>query len=231
MAVGRVSAAGPDGEPRELLLIRHAEAVKNLLHQRGGSGTALTDEGRRQAARLSAHLDRQGDGELRLAYHDVTHVEETVSSLELERPNVLLQVPDLRGIHLGLIDGLSAAEAERDRPAAVTALDQWKEGRRRVDRLSLPQAEDLHGFERRVRRALAEVLGAGRHVAIVATQSTLIMIHNLFEMGADFDYESYRYVQFPNCGGFCWQVDADGIGRAVADFPRLTDGRRRPAIP
>lgn len=206
----------------ELILIRHAEALKNLARERGGAGTGLTAAGQKQCESLSRALDDLDSEPLVLAYHDIPHVRETLDLIGLNRPCRGFEVAQLVGIHLGAIDGMSVDEAERRYPAAALALERWKAGSIGIDQMSLPGAEKLEDFEYRIRTALTEILGAGSRVAVFGTQSTLIMIQNILTLGDEFAYENYRHVRFPHCGGYRWLLNQ---GVPVSSSPFTIDGR------
>jgi broad specificity phosphatase PhoE len=106
---------------------------------------------------------------------------------------------DLRGLNLGVLAGLSRADAARRAPKAAQRLESWRKGQLRVDHLELPGAEALTSFERRSRRALNSARRASPHIPLlVVTRSTFIMLHYLMAQGASFSYAGYHAFEVGN---------------------------------
>jgi broad specificity phosphatase PhoE len=188
---------------RHLHLVRHAQARKNVEERQGGQGTELTPRGVDQARLIGAYLNEcetRFGHKLTVYSHSVPHVQQTATSISSVRgwPSELDE--DLRGIHLGLLDGLTTEEARRVDPAAIERLEAWRTGTLRVDEVDLPDAESLQRFRCRVASALCRIVDnyEGTCAVIVGTRSTLIMLFNLLKLGNALDYSSYHPYSFPN---------------------------------
>jgi broad specificity phosphatase PhoE len=199
-----------------LHLVRHAEARKNVEDRQGGQGTELTHRGVDQARRISEYLNAYEVAfghKLTVYGHSVPQVQQTAALISSSKgwPSELDE--DLRGIHLGLLDGLTTDEARRVDPVAFERLAAWRRGKLPVNEVSLPGAEDFQRFRYRVSNALRRILSscAGTCAAIVGTQSTLIMLINILNLGIEFEEKSYSPYSFPN--GFIsrWKISS-GLG-------------------
>lgn len=206
-----------------LHLVRHAEARKNREHLQGGPGTELTPPGIDQARRIAAHLNAYETSlghKLVVLGHSAPHVQQTMERIAAVKGWPREMDDDLRGIHLGSIDGLPTDAARRLDPHAIDRLDAWRQGRLRVDRVDLPGGEGFHQFIHRVAGALTGMLNNYPEMCrvIVGTQSTLIFLYNLLRLGTEFDYEKYVPYSFPNGFVSRWKLSS---GRAIQDDQRV----------
>jgi broad specificity phosphatase PhoE len=185
---------------RAILLIRHGEATKNLEDRYGGAGTGLTKQGINQCFETGNYI--------RATYscprpwtiigHEVSQVRETAMVI-----GTLLGVeprldPRLRGIHLGVLSGLSSAEAVHRWPAAARNLDEWRSGHLSIGQVSVPGAEPLCQFKARLQSLFLELLNDRVHPLTIAVsnRSALTMIFNIVRMWGQFSYDDYRFQDF-----------------------------------
>ena len=207
---------------RHLHLVRHAEARKNVEDRQGGQGTELTirgiDQARRIAVRLNDYETSVGH-KLVVLGHSAPQVQETMTAISSAHRWPCAMDDNLRGIHLGSIDGLPADEAQRLDPVAVDRLEAWRQGRLRVDQVRLPGGEDFKEFRRRVAKALARSLYdyQGMCAVFVGTRSTLILLHNILTLGKGFDYSRYVPYSFPNGFVSRWEL-SEGLARNDDQF-------------
>lgn len=198
----------------KLILARHGEALKNVRDEHGGSGTALTDRGKRQARVLAEQIALACDGNTEsvcLLAHNVPQVAETakIVSSEIGLGEVTMD-ERLRGLDLGVIAGMSRADAATEYPEAAQRLEDWRHGRLLLNELRLPGSESVDQFRRRVVTGLGEAVNnAQGTVAMVLTRSVLIMVTNLLSLGEQFSYEMYRSYEFPPAALCAWHVTSD----------------------
>lgn len=151
------------GDVRTVLyLVRHGEADANRDGRIGGwSPTPLTELGRRQAERAAAELARRAP--TRLVTSDLPRARQTAEPIALATGLAPELEPGLRERSLGVLDGLSFAEA-RDRHPAL-----WQRMTAR-DPDAVPEggetADAVHG---RVATAIARLVHdhAGERIAVV----------------------------------------------------------------
>lgn len=193
-----------------IALVRHAEATKNVEARHGGPGTPLTSTGSAQCSAIAAQLYRAGvPPTVVLTHSAVAHVAETASLVG--KSGGWRVCPDTRldGVQLGVLAGLSHAEAMRHHPAAAARLDAWRRGQASVMDLEIPDAEPIDRFERRVRAALVDLLVTD-HAVVVATRSVLTMMTHLLRLGDGFSYADYLPIEFPNASVSLWNGPSCG---------------------
>ncbi|MCI4330243.1 MAG: histidine phosphatase family protein [Thermoplasmata archaeon] len=179
---------------REILLVRHPEAQKNLEDRHGGGGTSLTPTGIRQCEGLARYLRPYQSAMRRLEVygHRVPQVLETLEYLYSALKVETVLDERLRGISLGLLAGLSRAQAAAADPGAAARLEAWRAGNLRVDRLALPGGEDIHHFEERVRAVWSDWMRTPTPAIVaILTRSSLNMLINIATLGNEFDYDRY----------------------------------------
>jgi broad specificity phosphatase PhoE len=186
---------------RRLLLIRHAQALKNVEDRHGGGGTALTDIGRSQCDSIIHHLRRVitcDVGSSLLIGHRIPQVCETVQYFQSGLGVPTLWDERLRGIDLGVLSGLSRYEADQRWPDVAARLELWRRGQLKINELNIPGAENIDHFRERVQGALNDWLAMDiANIIAVSTRSALIMLVNLVTLAGSFSYDHYRVYEFP----------------------------------
>lgn len=181
---------------RAIYAIRHAEAQKSIRDVHGGEGTPLTSRGRKQCSLIAKQLISRLDARDRclLVGHQIPQVRETVSILAetLKLPTVWDE--RLRGISLGVLAGLSRADAEQLWPDAAERLELWRQGKLAIDSLNIPNAESVNQFRTRIEEMWSDWLKMTDVDVLIpiCSRSALIMIVNLIRMGKDFNYTDYK---------------------------------------
>jgi broad specificity phosphatase PhoE len=143
------------------LLVRHAEVERRYQHVFGGRvDMALSPRGRRQATALARYL--QSKPFEALFASPMKRVQQTLAPVRRDGiPNPIV-LDDLREVDFGDWTGLGW-EAVRARfgVEAFTWLQQLQRG-------SIPNAEDVHQYRRRIERCLRRMLAgnAGRTIAV-----------------------------------------------------------------
>jgi probable phosphoglycerate mutase len=152
----------------ELVLIRHGETVWNAQDRfQGQQDSPLTPEGLAQAEIIGAHL--AGYGLDALYSSDLGRTVATAARIAAATGRPVVQERDLRERNLGVLEGLTRAEAERDY-AEVFARYMTRD-----PDFVLPEGESLRQLETRA-AAILETLAlrhAGGRVAVVSHGGTL----------------------------------------------------------
>lgn len=108
--------------------------------------------------------------------------------------------PALRNIHLGVLDGLSDAEARERYPEVAAALEGWRAGKTKIDSFEIPGAETMREFYRRVTGFLRERLRGLEPAVIVGTRSVGVAIANALGSGRhEFEARTYQRFLFDLC--------------------------------
>jgi len=182
-----------------LFLFRHPEAQKNRLAVHGGCGTGLTEKGHSQARAMGAFLRQHlVPGKSILYYHWARQVRETVALIQEVFPVPLKLDDRLRGIHIGVLAGLSEQEARQQWPEAAKRLfDEWNRGNLIITNLNIPGQEPFDCFKERVSGVFDEWMKLEKdYLIFVGTRSVLIMLVNLIKMGKNFNPHHYQVYSF-----------------------------------
>jgi broad specificity phosphatase PhoE len=185
---------------RTFLLLRHPEAWKTVEDRHGGEGTNLTSKGFQQCDAIT-HYILTNHGPVHnaaLVGHRAPQVHATVQHLSMKLGIRPTWDERLHGIGLGVLSGLSRAEAVEQWPNEAKRLELWRKGKLSIDDLRIPQAEPFDKFHKRVESVLADWLsmtGVSPLVA-VCTRSVLIMLVNLIELADEFNSKRYRVYDF-----------------------------------
>lgn len=199
-----------------IILIRHAEAQKNLEDRHGGLGSHLTERGREQVICLGRYLRPQIERSTSviLVGHQLPQVSETVESLADTLSTVSITWDErLRGLNLGILAGLSRTEALERAPEAAERLELWRSGHLQINALQIPGAEAIDSFQSRLRSVLDEWSHCSEEdtVLAVCTRSTLIMLCNLLIQQTRFNYQDYKAYVFDSAS----ITDAVGSGSGL----------------
>lgn len=185
---------------RIFFFVRHGEALKNVEDRHGGMGTALTDRGRNQMASLSDYFNKRlrHIKDVGLIAQTVPQVSQSATIIGQKLSITPCWDERLRGIDLGVLAGLSKSEVESKYPEAAVRMEEWRQGKRRMNQLYIPGAETAHQFETRVRESLRDMATGTpySHVIVVCTRSVLIMLINIAKRGGKIDYEYYSPYDF-----------------------------------
>lgn len=197
---------------RRVFLVRHAQAYKNVEDRHGGAGSQLTPRGLIDIHKLSAFLLQVDLRAPSIFSSARSQVSATASSLagRLKAPWTVDQ--RIEPLYLGVLDGLSRTEAEERFYEPACRLEEWRRGTRRIFELDIPSAEPFQSFLQRGEEFLSEKLEEGQSsdIIVVGTRSILILLANLLlRDGRPID-ESYRLLEFDNCGVSCFKANAAG---------------------
>ncbi len=196
-----------------IMLVRHGESIKNIEDRHGGAGAPLTSIGIEQILRVCGQIASDHGHPSVIFCSSRVHILES-ARLMADFLNVpLVQDSRIEPMYLGVIDGLSRAEAARTYPDAAEALESWRATGKGLEKLAIPEVER---FEALMNRALDFLSERIRHTAdespftcIVGSNSILIMLINLLTRDWRLFPESYTNVITPNA---FW---------AMYDFDRL----------
>jgi alpha-ribazole phosphatase len=149
-----------------ILLVRHAHTEMTGRFC-GESDPVLSEQGRRQSAKLAEELAKH-----RLTHlfsSDLRRTQETASYIAAKLGLAMELLPGLREMRFGEWEGLNWDEiSQKDAAFAKRWMTEYPT-------LSPPRGEDFRAFRERVREALAEVAGrSSRGSAVVVTHGGVI---------------------------------------------------------
>ena len=96
--------------PYEILLLRHAESIKNIKHIHGGLGEELTQLGVEQALRVAQSLIDYGFSNLKIFSSNSYHTLATAQIIGKELDKIIEQPIQFKPLYLGIADGISDEE-------------------------------------------------------------------------------------------------------------------------
>jgi probable phosphoglycerate mutase len=147
----------------ELILIRHGETVWNTQWRfQGQQDSPLTPKGLAQAEAIAAYLRNQGVTALYAS--DLGRTLETARSIAAATGLAVVSEPALRERNLGILEGLTSAEAEQRCP------DDFARYLAREPDFAIPGGESLRALEARALAILETMVvrHAGERVALVS---------------------------------------------------------------
>ena len=196
----------------DLILIRHAEAFKNLARVHGGGDQRLTPSGENQAKRLGQYIlsiNEQG-ADLNIIHQPEGRCKSTAEIIGHVASCTLVEALSLRGVGLGATEGLSEVQLEKQYPDVATALTKWRQNKGGLGmRPKVPGSERMEDFAVRIMNGLTDLFNTseeGKSLAIVGTTSTLNMVNHLLINDGNFSRSNYDFIEFP-LGSFTkWQT-------------------------
>lgn len=199
-------------KPMKLHVARHAEAFKNIEKRHGGGDQRLTPKGEGQATGIGHYLlDTLG---VELGGASIVHQPEGRSETTAKHVGGIIvarqitRSKDLVGIDLGVRNGLSESELAERFPDVSVALAEWRmnKGFRVPD---VPGGEHLDDFATRVHRGLTESIENSEQdndLVMVATTSSLVMVHHLLSRDGELSPPDYEFVDMPLASVSTWQL-------------------------
>jgi Histidine phosphatase superfamily (branch 1) len=166
---------------KHIVLLRHAEASKNVEHRHGGAGTNLTDTGSSQARAFARLAPRY--------FPDVEHVYyvarpqcyETASIITSEQRWPLTRIEGLLPFNLGVLDGLSDEEARQRYPEFARMIEEWRLGLVEISQVRISGATDVDYFFSCGQELLCRLMTATRSFIVVGTRSVLVLFWNILK--------------------------------------------------
>jgi broad specificity phosphatase PhoE len=185
----------------DLIYLRHAEALKNKSGIHGGSGTELSETGVSQAIATGQRLkSNTPNTKYMIVGGTSNHVIRTAQCIQQSLNCTMQFFTELDGIDLGVLHGMSEAEAQASHPAAYDMLVSWSTGKLGINDLKIEGMEDPINFKGRIFKKLTEIEAEFEHkVVLVGTRSNLILIENAVCMYPTFNWSKYRVFGFEYC--------------------------------
>lgn len=195
----------------KIILIRHAQSIKNLKDIHGGKGESLTELGRRQASDLCGRLFKIG------VCHDNATIAapqniQTKETEEIISEKLSLQryiISDFRPLHLGIVHGLSNEVVADKYPQISDLLLQWRNKELEICDLLIPQMENIFEFYNRGIKVL-DKLNKGKYNIFIATNSLYILLLNILFGNTCIKGGGYKHFDIPNCGVTMFNEVSDG---------------------
>lgn len=205
------------------MLLRHAEAQKNVLNQHGGSGSGLSSKGVLEAHSVGQFLRSQGLKKPTVMVIDKPQCFETARIICQEIGCVDVEAARLPTFNLGVLDGLSEEDVLERHEAFATLLNRWRSGHAEVHELTaIPGATDPSWYFSQGESFLYHVKShlAVHDVILVATRSVLVLLTNILLGRSPSVGGGYREVPWPNA---CYATFANRTDGGMCLMQERTD--------
>ncbi|MBN1641038.1 MAG: histidine phosphatase family protein [Anaerolineae bacterium] len=163
-----------------IVLVRHGEALHHVTGYVGGwSDVGLTARGRAQADAAAARLaGGSGEGGCVVACSDLARAVESAAPIAAALGVAARPLAALRSSYMGVVQGLSLAEARQHRIPPTEPLIDWA---------SYPEAETWRQVYGRVTACLAGLLAEGPERLVVVSHKTPLHLALCWWLGLDLD--------------------------------------------
>lgn len=195
----------------KIILIRHAQSIKNLKDIHGGEGESLTSLGKKQANDLSIRLAKIGishDNAIIAASPNI-QTKETAGIISDKLCLPRYDVSEFKPLYLGVVHGLSNEEVKEKYPQIYDLLFQWRNKELEICDLAIPQMEDVYEFYNRGLKILDKIK-KGKYNIFIATNSLYILLLNILFGNTCLKGGGYHHFDIPNCGLAMFDESSDG---------------------
>ncbi|MBA6262207.1 histidine phosphatase family protein [Colwellia sp. Bg11-12] len=182
---------------KRIILVRHAESIKNINDQHGGLGGELTPKGVSDTKFFSSNIEYEIDGILIVARKQCEQTALIISRLLSLDFN---QSEFLSPFYLGVLDGLSKGEAKEKYPDVANRLDKWRDGLLDISELNIPKSSCPVTFYECLSTGLKNQMSITNSIMIVGTRSVLVGLWNVLHNYQPRHGGKYREVPWNNMG-------------------------------
>lgn len=166
-----------------LFFIRHAESIKSKEDRHGGEGLPLTERGKLDVIDLSNWLtktEKINNNSSIIFCSSLPQVIETAKILSNQTNIKFKERKELKNMYLGVLDGLTKAEALEKHPEAANQLELWRKEKLNIDKVRIPDAESPSAFYHRVMNFVTELNHLNySEIIIIGTRSIGVAITNM----------------------------------------------------
>jgi broad specificity phosphatase PhoE len=164
-----------------IVLLRHSEALKNIEHRHGGSGTSLTHRGCAQAQEF-ARLAKVYFPDLECVHYVAKpQCHETASIVVSEQNLPVAEIEGLLPFNLGVLDGLSDEEVRKQHPKYSRMIEDWRLGLIDISEVRILGATDMKRFYDHGTVVLTRLLAEDNSIVVVGTRSVLVLFWNILK--------------------------------------------------
>lgn len=183
--------------------IRHGESFKNLAGIHGGKGNVLTEKGIHQCNEIVSILKLTPDLKTPplIVVHDVQQVIATGKIFAKAFDSRILHDERIKGINLGVANGLSRQELGLKFPVSHSNLEKWRAREISMEELEVTGMENAQSFFERINEFIQDYSSGrfGQTIIVPCTTSVMIMIINLTILGKSFSSSQYFHYHVGNC--------------------------------
>lgn len=183
---------------RFFTLLRHGFSIKNKEKIIGGVGSQLDNAAYKELDQLCSKILSSK------IKHDIIICSPRPQCIETanyiaERIHVPLKVDDtITPAYMGIIDGLSEDNVDKEFPHISKNLRSWREGQIEACELGIPEMEDITAFYSRGDNFIKSVLSSYHSCLIIGTSSILILLTNILLGNKIHKNGNYKSISWTN---------------------------------
>ena len=184
---------------QNIVLLRHARAVKNEQNRHGGEGSELIKGATTKIQVVSNQLLQKFSTKFNsILYSTRTQCKQTAEILNKYLDIEISELQGLDPICLGIVDGMSDDEVTNKYPEIGIQLAKWRNGEIEINQLKIPQMTDCHFFYRKGKTFLEKITNSNQSVIIVSSRSILALLANILFGNSSQIGGNYREVKWEN---------------------------------
>ena len=191
-----------------IILVRHAESIKNLRHIHGGDGDLLTNEGIEQLIGIKNRLIKCGcsDSDNSIIYHSQSiQTRETAIKLSELMGIDVIKSDLINSAHLGKLEALSDEEANRLQPFEYKLMTDWRKRKIEIMALKPLGIENPLLYWNKGERFISSL--TKKNSIVVCSTSTMIMLTHLLIGNSPLQGGGYKHIPISNAQMICFNVD------------------------
>ena len=193
----------------KVILLRHAQSVKNLKKIHGGQGEELTDLGIAQAKDVAKLLRANNLTDVMIFASTSFHTRATAQIIAEEMGLEVGKPINFRPLYLGVADGLSEQQLEETSPETAEMFRKWRRREIDIKSLKVDKMEPYMDFWNRAQGLLSE-LPQDVNVMLVCSNSLMIVLAHCMAANHPELTDKYRHINIANCGMITFDRLGDG---------------------
>lgn len=184
----------------KIILLRHAESIKNIKKIHGKCSEKLTEVGVQQAKNVAKYLHTfLNISTLKIFTMDSNYTKETAEILSRFFKIKINYSIDFAPINLGLADGLSDDELLLRYPETYKLFGKWRRREIDIKELKVPGIEPYMTFWERGKDFIDKLPNDG-DIVLVCSNSLIILLTNILLNNHPQLTDNYKHISIPNCG-------------------------------
>lgn len=185
--------------PYKVILIRHAQSIKNIKKIHGGSGEELTACGKAQALNIVNVIKDAMDISTLKIFSSTSYHTQATANIIGEALNIAVEKPlQFRPLNLGIADGLSESELEKVDYRSHQLFAMWRRREIDIKGLKILQMESYMEFWDRGVNLLQSVAFDGSSL-MVCSNSLMILLSHIMMNNHPETTDRYRHISINNC--------------------------------
>ena len=193
----------------KVVLLRHAESIKNVKKIHGGHGETLTDNGKVQAIEVAEILANSLNIETLKIFSSTSFHTRATAEIIAHQLNKGVENPlEFSPLHLGVADGLSEQELRLRYPDVQALFERWRRREFDIKKLVVSQMEPYMDFWNRGMDFLSQ-LPQNCDIVLVCSNSLMILLAHIMLNHHPERTNKYKHLDIHNCGMVVFDRNGD----------------------